>query len=279
MTYRKDSGSFMKTYRTGGAGAGSGAGYTKEQVETDEVYKLLTKNGAALGGGTHMVKLVKVPKKSTLLPELEDKAYSRVTTLLSKEIERLGKMQTDVNTATTSSYGGTEYTGGGVPTFEDLSPYHAQQVIKLADRLYDVYSTLSDTDWEDIMDDVGITSKKKKGVTTYTYAQIKEEANEIIQKFIDNKSHDSQLTLSDFEFRQFVNEELKERRNVMANSFGNIDMTPQIRQSGVLHSNLLKVTILPSSSSLRPNVGLPPGGKGSAEKAITAFITSLYNAL
>ena len=282
MTYRKsDSGSFMKTYRTGGAGSGSGA-TKKEKVETEEIYKILRNPTNA-----KLVKLVKVPKKSMQLPELENKAYKKVVEMLQKEILRLAKLQNDrdIDDPKHTAFGGDNVSAlidWDKDLYNKLSPQHAQIIIKSADRLYDIYATLSDTDWEDIMDDVGITSKKKSGVT-YTYAQLKEEAIEIIQKFVDNKSYDSQLALGDFEFKKFLDQELKERRNLLANSFGSVDMSSQYRESGVIRTEALKVTnatkeLRATSAFLRDNVGLQNNTDTGAREIID-FITELYKAV
>lgn len=279
MTYRKsDSGSLMQMYK-----GGAGAGYTKgEQVETDEVYKLLTKQGAGLSSSNSLVKLVKVPKKSTALPEIDNKAYAKVVKILKGEILRLAKSQdsSNIGTASSTSYLGTDLSGESTfsdKLFDGLSPQHAQYIIKSADKLYNVYDSLTDDDWNDIMEDVGII-QKKRGVNTYTYKQIKEEAAEIVAKFVKERSFDSTLSKTDFEFKQFLNKELKERRNVLANSFGAIDMNAKVRESDVIKSSYLDVknTTGLDASGLRSNLGL---GSATGAAEITALIQAIYDAV
>lgn len=284
MTYRKsDSGSLMQLYK---GGAGAGAGYTKgEQVETDEVYKLLTKGGAGITPtGNNLVKLVKVPRKSTVVPKMDNTAYEKVVRILKGEIKRLALSQTVTTIADPkeTSYLGEDTSGTRTFTtdlFDKLSPQHAQYIIKSTDKLYNVYDSLTDTDWNDIMEDVGIIQKKRGG-NTYTYKQIKEEAEEIIKKFLKERSFDSTLALDDYGFKQFLNKELKERRNILANSFGSINMTPNVRESDVISSSLLeaKSTASLDTSSLRPknNLGL---GSGVGAPEIKAIIQSIYDAV
>jgi hypothetical protein len=279
MTYRRyDSGSLMQMYK-----GGAGAGYTKgEQVETDEVYKLLTKGGTALGGGNSLVKLVKVPKKSTVLPEIDNKAYAKVVQILQGEIKRLAKLQnsTNIKDSRETSYLGEAYVTKKPPKdyFDTLSPQHAQFIIKSADKLYNVYDSLTDDDWNDIMEDVGII-KKKRGVNTYTYKQIKEEAAEIVAKYVKERSFDSKLALDDFAFKHFLNKELKERRNVLANSFGAINMTATVRESDVIKSSYLEVRNtddLDEDALRENNLGL---GTATGADKIYEMIQAIYTAV